>query len=874
MKTNDVQRELRYHAFSERAVLIRRSLTACLMVAGLMASVMPAWTQPPPIGPVLPTGPSIPPVGPGIPPTRPSIPPIVPSIPSKPPIPLTQPWEPHFVPRIVATPQAGGPCGLHTATDPNFVQIKLEAKANGPFKVTLSWSGPAGLYHLNEEGGPFHKDVDVTPNPFGAAASEVQEPALPGSKHSYVVKAQLPDGRTACGTASVTTPSPPPITSVSGRYVDDRNVTINYHIPAFVTALRILRQPREVVERPNPANPDMLLTEFKSPPADTDGSWSGNPGPPPFPYTKGQYDKSVASYPFILEAVWTKWPDGSGERVSVRTPISISGPTAIVGYSDLHAHMFSYLGFGGRFWGKAFGSIDKALAWCTPQHGPGGTGDLADYIMQIATVGHVPPNTGHAVGGNPKFDGWPRWNSFTHQSYYEDWLKRAHDKGLQLIVTHPVNNEWMCTTLNHVSTAELSLALATGVSFIYTIPSIAYWQTHVDPSCLDKDAAENQIKEAFAMQDDIDMRVGDGLGNKGPGTGWFRIVTTPKEARDVIAAGKLAVVIGMEVDYPFECTVNNTSCTESFMRSQVDRYYNLGVRHFFPIHFYDNAFGGSANSNALVTRQLKNTGALRDCSASGFQYENAQCNDKGLTLLGRQLIDELMKHGMIIDIDHMSEKAFNDTMTLVSDTRYPVVSSHSGFTELAHGDENNEGNRTPIQILDMINLGGMFAVIPHQESKLGQMTQVASSGGASIDYTCGNSSQAVAQAYRYAITHTRGGPVGLGTDLNGFAGWPSPRFGSEACSGGGNSAGEPMLTYPATIKATAVSIPVDKSVVGTRTYDFNFDGFAHIGMLPDMIADFEAMGMQPPELDALFFSAEGYIRLWERAHYMRTQTSP
>jgi hypothetical protein len=154
------------------------------------------------------------------------------------------------------------------------------------------------------------------------------------------------------------------------------------------------------------------------------------------------------------------------------------------------------------------------------------------------------------------------------------------------------------------------------------------------------------------------------------------------------------------------------------------------------------------------------------------------------------------------------------------------------------------------------------------------MTQVASSGGASIDYTCGNSSQAVAQAYRYAITHTRGGPVGLGTDLNGFAGWPSPRFGSEACSGGGNSAGEPMLTYPATIKATAVSIPVDKSVVGTRTYDFNFDGFAHIGMLPDMIADFEAMGMQPPELDALFFSAEGYIRLWERAHYMRTQTSP
>jgi hypothetical protein len=42
-------------------------------------------------------------------------------------------------------------------------------------------------------------------------------------------------------------------------------------------------------------------------------------------------------------------------------------------------------------------------------------------------------------------------------------------------------------------------------------------------------------------------------------------------------------------------------------------------------------------------------------------------------------------------------------------------------------------------------------------------------------------------------------------------------------------------------------------------------------MLPDMIADFEAMGMEPKELDPLFFSAEGYIRLWERAEYMKTK---
>jgi hypothetical protein len=31
-------------------------------------------------------------------------------------------------------------------------------------------------------------------------------------------------------------------------------------------------------------------------------------------------------------------------------------------------------------------------------------------------------------------------------------------------------------------------------------------------------------------------------------------------------------------------------------------------------------------------------------------------------------------------------------------------------------------------------------------------------------------------------------------------------------------------------------------VAGNKFYDFNEDGFAHIGMLPDMLADFLAMG--------------------------------
>jgi hypothetical protein len=31
----------------------------------------------------------------------------------------------------------------------------------------------------------------------------------------------------------------------------------------------------------------------------------------------------------------------------------------------------------------------------------------------------------HHVGGFPEFDGWPRWDSVTHQAVHIDWLQRG-----------------------------------------------------------------------------------------------------------------------------------------------------------------------------------------------------------------------------------------------------------------------------------------------------------------------------------------------------------------------------------------------------------------------------------------------------------------
>lgn len=39
----------------------------------------------------------------------------------------------------------------------------------------------------------------------------------------------------------------------------------------------------------------------------------------------------------------------------------------------------------------------------------------------------------------------------------------------------------------------------------------------------------------------------------------------------------------------------------------------------------------------------------------------------------------------------------------------------------------------------------------------------------------------------------------------------------------------------------------------------------HIGLVPELVQDARNMGMSDADLEPLFRSAEGYIRMWERA---------
>jgi microsomal dipeptidase-like Zn-dependent dipeptidase len=540
-----------------------------------------------------------------------------------------------------------------------------------------------------------------------------------------------------------------------------------------------------------------------------------------------------------------------------------TGDHMVQGFVDLHNHQFAYLGFGGRaFHGRAYADLSKACPWCdflpgtfppTPIHGPGGTGDIMGNLLRAAGYGRgLSAALGHKVGGYPEFDGWPRWDSLTHQAVHEDWLFRAVQGGLRLMVMLAVNSEFLCGKANRTL------------------------------SCNDMEAVDRQLAEAKRMEAYIDAV------NGGPGKGWYRIVHTPVEARVVMEAGKLAVVLGIEVDYLFNAR-REGDLSEDQLRQRLDHYYALGVRHLFPIHFSDNGFGGTAFLNwlqfGLDTKNpamsapgaaLNPVGtvdayhvATEDGRDFGYEYRTGRRNIKGLTPLGKTLIREMITRGMIIDVDHMSARSRADLLDICEAASYPVVSGHTGFVELCRGDKRHEGQLLADEAQRIRRLGGMIAIIPGQ-GKLDQVQTWHGPGQPVIPHTCGNTSNTAIQAYLYAVSKMQGRPVGFGTDFNGFAALPGPRLGKEGCPGGSRPRPDVRLGYPFTAAATGQPMP--RSVIGKKTFDINYEGLAHVGMLPDFIADMAVQGLRAEDLAPLLQSAEGYLALWERA-WSRATTS-
>jgi membrane dipeptidase len=126
-------------------------------------------------------------------------------------------------------------------------------------------------------------------------------------------------------------------------------------------------------------------------------------------------------------------------------------------------------------------------------------------------------------------------------------------------------------------------------------------------------------------------------------------------SNDIFAAhkkGGFAVLMGIEGGHSIENSLG-------LLRD----YYRLGVRY--------------------MTLTWSNTNDWAD--SSGDIDDAKVTHHNGLTPFGKQVVQEMNRLGMMVDISHVSDKTFWD---VIATTRTPIIASHSSARALTHAPRN------------------------------------------------------------------------------------------------------------------------------------------------------------------------------------------
>ena len=150
----------------------------------------------------------------------------------------------------------------------------------------------------------------------------------------------------------------------------------------------------------------------------------------------------------------------------------------------------------------------------------------------------------------------------------------------------------------------------------------------------------------------------------------IELALTSEDARRIASSGKKVAMIGIENGYPVGLDIDN-----------VKKFYDLGGRYMSLAH---NGHSQLSDSN---------TGE-RD----GFMLHN------GLSPLGEEVIAEMNKWGMMIDVSHPSKAAMAQMIEL---TKAPIIASHSSARALSDHSRNLDDE----QLMWMKENGGVVQTV-------------------------------------------------------------------------------------------------------------------------------------------------------------------
>jgi len=130
---------------------------------------------------------------------------------------------------------------------------------------------------------------------------------------------------------------------------------------------------------------------------------------------------------------------------------------------------------------------------------------------------------------------------------------------------------------------------------------------------------------------------------------YFGTGLSPNDVEQQVAKGKIALPLGMENGAPIEDDIKN-----------VKYFHERGIRYVTLTHSKDNLICDSSYDT---------TGTW-----------------KGLSTFGRDVVKEMNRVGIMVDISHVSDNTFFQVMNL---TKAPVIASHSSCRKYTPGFERN-----------------------------------------------------------------------------------------------------------------------------------------------------------------------------------------
>ncbi len=151
---------------------------------------------------------------------------------------------------------------------------------------------------------------------------------------------------------------------------------------------------------------------------------------------------------------------------------------------------------------------------------------------------------------------------------------------------------------------------------------------------------------------------------------------TAADVRRIAQSGKIAALMGIEGGHAIEDSLR-----------LLRQFYRLGVRYMTLTHTNTNNWADSCG----------------DLDDPKVQHHN------GLTDFGREVIREMNRIGMMVDVSHVADKTFWDVIEV---TKAPVIASHSSARALVNAPRNMSDDMLRATAKNggvvMVNFGGWF----------------------------------------------------------------------------------------------------------------------------------------------------------------------